>query len=407
MENNSNNDDDILNIKNSYYERIGINSVNPSIVIPIYNLEKNIANCIFIHAWVNTIEKYNRKESDLYYNTINNYNNSNKQAFKLNINNALINITRDAIRNNLPIEEKLNVVICMSNPCKYKTRVKLAKEFMERMKNETYVNLYVVELAYDCNPIFEITDSDNTHHLQLRTKTPLWHKENMINVGILKLLPSDWKAVAWIDADIDFDNEWWALDTLKLLNGSFDVLQLFNIFIHMKKDKNAMGINSGFGYKYTKNDPFCFDGSTPNFWHPGFAWACTRKAFEQMKGIHQLNILGAGDYIFAICLKEEKLEDALNKINDISCKNVNIDFFYRCRGLRLGYTPGVIRHYYHGSIENRHYIDRYQIFAKHKYRPEIHITYDKDGILIPTDEFSEEFKEDIYNYFKSRKEDSN
>ena len=126
-----------------------------------------------------------------------------------------------------------------------------------------------------------------------------------------------------------------------------------------------------------------------------------------MKGIHQLNILGAGDYIFAICLKEEKLEDALNKINDISCKNVNIDFFYRCRGLRLGYTPGVIRHYYHGSIENRHYIDRYQIFAKHKYRPEIHISYDKDGILIPTDEFSEEFKEDIYNYFKSRKEDSN
>jgi hypothetical protein len=395
--------DDILSIKNSYFERIGIESINPSLVIPIF-LNNKIICFILIHAWIYIDDRYknNDRNKDIYYAPNNLIIDNKNNNFNYD---DIRNITREAIRYNLPIEDKLNVVICMSNPCKFKTRVKLAKEFISRMKYEEYVNLYVVELAYDCNPVFEITEEHNSNHLQLRTKTPLWHKENMINVGILKLLPEDWKAVAWIDADIEFDNPLWALDTLKLLNGSFDVVQLFNIFIHMRKDKNTMGLNTSFGYKYTKGDPYSFDGSKPNFWHPGFAWACTRSAFEQMRGIHQLNILGAGDYILAICLKEENVNDALSKINDISCRDVNIEFFNRCKGLRLGYTPGVIRHYYHGSIANRHYIDRYQIFAKHKYRPSEHITYDKDGILIPTDKFSDDFKEDIYKYFQSRKED--
>ena len=49
------------------------------------------------------------------------------------------------------------------------------------------------------------TNANNKKHLQLNTNNiPLWHKENMINIGIRKLLPNNWKAVAWIDADIEF-----------------------------------------------------------------------------------------------------------------------------------------------------------------------------------------------------------
>jgi len=55
----------------------------------------------------------------------------------------------------------------------------------------------------------------------------LWHKENMINLGVQKLLPPTWKAFAWIDADIEFDSPSWAIDTLKVLNGSCDNAILF------------------------------------------------------------------------------------------------------------------------------------------------------------------------------------
>jgi hypothetical protein len=42
---------------------------------------------------------------------------------------------------------------------------------------------------------------------------------------------------------------------------------------------------------------------------------------------------------------------------------------------------------------------------KHSFSPMKHLTYDDKGIIIPSKDFSEEFKTDIMNYFKERKED--
>jgi hypothetical protein len=82
-----------------------------------------------------------------------------------------------------------------------------------------------------------------------------------------------------------------------------------------------------------------------------------------------------------------------------------LEFQMNAKTLRLGYVPGVIRHYFHGSKKNRQYIERWQILIKHKFSPIQHLTYDSNGIIIPTSEFSEEFKQEIMQYFKERKED--
>lgn len=42
---------------------------------------------------------------------------------------------------------------------------------------------------------------------------------------------------------------------------------------------------------------------------------------------------------------------------------------------------------------------------KNDYSPDKDICYDENGILVPTNCFSEMFKHDIMNYFKERKED--
>ena len=82
-----------------------------------------------------------------------------------------------------------------------------------------------------------------------------------------------------------------------------------------------------------------------------------------------------------------------------------LEYEVKSKGLRLGYTPGVIRHHFHGTKQNRKYTERWQILMKHQFSPREHLMYDASGILVPSATFSKEFKEDIMTYFRERKED--
>jgi hypothetical protein len=313
-----------------------------------------------------------------------------------------INSTKMAIANNNPIEDKLNVIIVISNPCLYAKRYILLKEFVKRItEEEEHVNLFIVELIYG-DQKFIITNKNNKHHLQLKTEVPLWHKENMINLGVKYLLPTNYKAFAWIDADVEFDSCNWALDTLKILNGHKDIVQLFSHCIDMDQDKNNLNIFNSFGYCFEKQKKYTTKGT--DYWHPGYAWAITRKAYEKINGLYDKGILGSGDSIIAMSL--------INKCNFINNTNYSKDYnnsmleYQKLASkLRLGYTPGIIRHYYHGSKVNRKYTERWKILMNYKFSPLTHITYDSSGIIIPTTTFSKEFKNEILNYFKERKED--
>ena len=312
------------------------------------------------------------------------------------------NNTKYAIKNNDPIEDKLNVIIVISNPCLYAKRYILLKEFVERIENEEdNVNLYIVELIYT-DQRFIITNKKNKNHLQIKTDVPIWHKENMINLGVKHLLPSNWKAFAWVDADIEFDSNSWALDTLKILNGYKDVVQLFSHCIDMDKDETTLNIFHSFGYNFDKNKEYTVNKK--DYWHPGYAWAITRKAYEKIGGIYDKGVLGSGDSIMALALIN-KCEKIMNEGYSDDYNNSMSDFQKKCKNLRLGYVPGIIRHHYHGSKANRRYTERWQILINRKFSPIKHLKYDTNGILIPTEEFSDEFKNDIFEYFKERKED--
>jgi len=312
------------------------------------------------------------------------------------------NIIKTAIENNEPIEEKLHVIVVVSNPCLFATRYILMKEFINRIEvEEKNVILYVVELAYK-NQNFIITDKNNKRHLQLRTDCPLWHKENMINLGVKYLLPKNYKAFAWIDADIEFENNTWAMDTLKILNGTKDIVQLFSHCVDMAKNKLTMRVFNSAGYQYTKQNQYC--GSGDNYWHPGYAWAITRKAYEKMGGLYEQAILGSGDNIMLHCLLKNGINSVKNRYNEDYIDSV-VQYERKMKNMRFGYTPGIIRHYYHGSKKNRFYHERWEILVKHQFSPYTDITYDDMGIIIPTPQFSQEFKQDIFNYFKSRNED--
>ena len=313
------------------------------------------------------------------------------------------NVIKEAILNNDPIEDKLHVVLTISNPCLYARRYILIKEMMNRLElEETDIIVYVVELAYK-KQRFIITDSKNPRHLQIRTETPIWHKENMINLGIQKLLPKNWKAVAWIDSDLEFENTSWAKDTLKVLNGTKDIVQIFSHCVDMNKDEEAMSVFVSFGYQYVKGLPYRRE--IKNFWHPGYAWACTRKAYEKMGGLYEDAILGSADNVMALSLIHQGLRGINEKSTDDYKESV-LRYQNGVKSLRLGYVPGVIRHYFHGSKESRKYGDRWKILLNHNFSPREHLTHDENGILIPSPECPSEMLDEILNYFKERNEDS-
>ena len=310
-----------------------------------------------------------------------------------------VNIQK-AIHTSTPIDDTLHIIIVVSNICEYKKRWILANEFIQRMKDESNIKLYVVELAYGTQK-YQVTSPKNPNHLQLCTDIPLWHKENLINIGVRRLLPESWKAMAWIDADVEFDNPHWVQDTLKLLNGTFDIVQLFSLYDDLDKDGKTITNGNSFGYQYIRNIKYFSDKI--DYWHTGYAWACKRSAYEQLGGLYELEIGGSSDKIMANSFINDCLRDIPSTQREY--KNACLQYEKRAKDLKVGYVPGVIKHHFHGLKNNRNYYSRWNIFIKHKYNPFTFITHNSDGILVPTELFPKEMILDFINYFKIRNED--
>jgi hypothetical protein len=171
----------------------------------------------------------------------------------------------------------------------------------------------------------------------------------------------------------------------------------------MDENEMTMKVMNSAGYQYCKQKQF--SNSSENFWHPGFAWAITRKAYEKIGGLYEYAILGSGDNIMLHSL----LNNGHNSINSESTQDYKdsiIKFQKNMNKLRFGYTPGVIRHYFHGSKKNRFYGERWKILVVNNYSPIEHIKKDSNGLLVPTFKFPEKLKNEIYGYFSSRNEDN-
>lgn len=82
-----------------------------------------------------------------------------------------------------------------------------------------------------------------------------------------------------------------------------------------------------------------------------------------------------------------------------------LSFQKKVLNLRLGYVPGIIRHYFHGSKANRKYTERWKILTDNKYSPKEHIKRDENGLLVPTEKCPKKLLSDVMTYFRERNED--
>jgi hypothetical protein len=314
------------------------------------------------------------------------------------------NFSLDRLRQAVPVDTILHVVCTVSNPCNYARRYTLAKAFLERMAKERNVALYVTEVIYPVlpNQQFHLTDPKNPRHSQLVGAMPLWSKENCINYTIQQKLPVDWKAVAWIDADVMFDNTHWVQETLQALSCA-DIVQLFTHCIDMDASGNAMQVFQGSMYQYVNGQN---RGTSIHYWHPGYAWACTRAAYNRMGGLYDASILGSGDdHLMRSLIGEESWITSVHGNSSEDYRATVHAFAQRSHGLCVGYVPGVIHHFFHGSKQKRQYRERWEILVQHQYQPSLHIFKDALGLNMMTPTFPLQMAVDILQYFLDRRED--
>ena len=102
---------------------------------------------------------------------------------------------------------------------------------------------------------FEVTGG-HVNDVQLRTASELWHKEQLINIGVSRF-PVDWKYGAYVDGDFHFTRHDLAIEAIHQLQ-HYDFVQLFSSYADLSGDTYGTGqrplrINNGFAYNYIQN----------------------------------------------------------------------------------------------------------------------------------------------------------
>lgn len=296
----------------------------------------------------------------------------------------------------------LHVVGVVSNPARWHSRYRLAREWQEAMRATPGVQLHTVETAFG-DRHHEVTSSDD---LQLRTKSEAWIKESMINLGVRDLLPKDWKYVAWVDADVAFRNPGWAQETIHQLQ-HFHVVQPWQQCTDLGFQGDILGTFNSFGLLHQKGTVKQRHSGEPYLYaHSGFAWACTRAFWEQVGGLVDFAILGSADHHMAWAM--------IGEVDSTIHRGMAPSFFRRLRewqdrAVRLthkqvGFTPGRIEHAFHGPKKRRYYRERWQVLVDHGFDPDKDLIRDEQGLIQIVGKPALEHA--ILQYNRSRFEDS-
>jgi hypothetical protein len=280
-------------------------------------------------------------------------------------------------------DNTLHVVAVVSNPERYHSRYRLAHDFIGRMGSTPNVKLHVVEAAFG-DRHHEVADhaeaaGHGVHRLRIRTNA--WIKENMINLGVRHLLPTDWRYLAWVDADIEFRAPHWAQETLHQLQ-HFHLLQPWSHCVDLGYRGGVAQLSASFGHVLQTGRQMQANPNEPyHFGHTGYAWACTRVFWEQVGGLIDIGVLGSGDHHMAWAAVGRA-----NKTHRQMHPNYRRRIFeWQDRAVRLthgevGCVEGRIEHNFHGPKRRRYYKERWQILVDHAFNPDVDLMRDAQGV---------------------------
>jgi hypothetical protein len=325
------------------------------------------------------------------------------------------------------------VIAVISNPARFQRRYELYWTFLE-MCQAAEVTVVTVELALGERP-FMVTEQGNPLHVRLRTIEELWHKENMINLGVARacqlhtLDPQRFKPareVAWVDADcrsarhprLWFEETWHALQ-------HYECVQMWESMIDLDLDTNCLGAPMpSFMRNYVKFGTPNPDAVKLHKLHyptghksmgrPGLAWACNVDAWHKVGGLIDFCILGANDWYQAYSLigaleSVIRVREATKVPGPMERKLLHWERRAEHHIKRdVGFVPGLVYHDFHGPKSARGYATRGEILTRNQFNPDTDIKYDAQGLLQLESYEPRQFRlrDEIRAYFKARNEDA-
>ena len=292
----------------------------------------------------------------------------------------------------------LYVILPYFNFIGFKRRRDLFIQFVERYAKTPGLRLVVSE-ALGPAPLPHLSVFK---HITFQSDSHVWIKENLINIAT-KTLPDDWATVAWIDADLEFLNQNWVQDTIHELK-SADVVQMWRTAVNLGPRKEALKIDKSFAYMFVGSGTKWTASDKYGFWHPGYAWACTRAAFTKMGGLPDWAILGSGDRHLAMSLAGLGQHSCPGTIHE-NYKMMLKLYERSLKNFKVSWVDGTIIHFWHGSFADRRYKERWDILIKNAFDPFEDIGYTDEGLVQLTGR-GKRFEKFLDDYFTGRKEDS-
>ncbi len=374
------------------------NAVNfPDYQGRIYRNDKKLKWKRKLHEQINGATNSKKlKYSDGYYITHTKTKNNLKKSKTL---------YKNLINYNPPISS-LGVVCCYFNPCNYKSKFLNFVKFLNSIE-ATGINPLVIE-AYSDNSlhrIYKLTDSV----ISIKTDSIFWKKEQLLNIGIDALLKKKYEYIAWVDADITFnENDWWK--QVIVATEFYGVVQIFANSVKQKVTPALQHKHSSaymLSHTNTEHD-LQIILSRKN--EPGYGH-CYHRSFLEKNNLYDLSIIGGGDILNLIGFYyNEQTHKTI--LNDRFFSNMTDEFKQTyvewCKRNKkvvngIGYANVDITVLFHGNKSDRKYVTREHILSKHRYNPITDLSI-KDKVY-QIKKLS--IKNEIYNHFLSRNEDVN